>query len=447
MPIRHAVRKLSRYPAAHKPIMKTSFSALFLIGAPFLAVLALIACGSDGHQKEGNQRRNTRFAGSEENHRATLAKNPDDIDAHHNLGLLYLERRKFSMAEEEFGEIVRIVPRDAEGHYYLGVAYTRRHKYDEARDAFETVIRLDPRFVQAYANLGLLHNMKQDQDEEAIAAARRAVEVDSRFAYGHFVLGFIYGSRGQDDQARDAFKKAIQCDSTLAQAYYHLGVIFLRQGDRERALENFERTAALQPDFPEVRYSLGTLYARMGRREEGEQQIELFKQQSAAEMDEEQCKRILYKEGVQSTHVEKVAAHYNLGLLYARKNRSGEALAHFREATVLDSTYSPALLNMGVIQVRNQQQWEEAEKSFQAAVRMQPDYPVALCNLAHLHLLQKRYAVAETTYLKVLQLHPDHQQARYGLAGAYAAQGRMEEARRELNALQDAAGESTHAAP
>jgi Flp pilus assembly protein TadD len=52
-----------------------------------------------------------------------VRKNPDDAEAHSNLGFAYGESGKCKEAIESFKQAIRINPDHAGAHYGLGVAY------------------------------------------------------------------------------------------------------------------------------------------------------------------------------------------------------------------------------------------------------------------------------------------------------------------------------------
>ncbi|MEO0210754.1 MAG: tetratricopeptide repeat protein, partial [candidate division WOR-3 bacterium] len=52
--------------------------------------------------------------------RKTLQANPEDAEAHYNLGVLLADQGRYEEAEKEFREAIRIKPEYAEAHFSLG---------------------------------------------------------------------------------------------------------------------------------------------------------------------------------------------------------------------------------------------------------------------------------------------------------------------------------------
>jgi tetratricopeptide (TPR) repeat protein len=87
--------------------------------------------------------------------------------------------------------------------------------------------------------------------------------------------------------------------------------------------------------------------------------------------------------------------------------------------------------NMGVIASR-EGRYAEAITFYTKAIRSQPNYVLARCNLANVYLLQHRYAEAIEEYRRVLARDPTYKEAHYGLAMAMMKVGRVDEGRKEL---------------
>ena len=70
--------------------------------------------------------------------------NPDDADAHANLGLAYFSLGVYEEAIEEFKQAIRINPDYINAHYNLGFAYNLSNDKDSALEQYEILKSLDP---------------------------------------------------------------------------------------------------------------------------------------------------------------------------------------------------------------------------------------------------------------------------------------------------------------
>jgi tetratricopeptide (TPR) repeat protein len=74
------------------------------------------------------------YAGEIEDAKEEVRKNPDDADAHGNLGGAYSKSGKYEEAIESLKQAIRIKPDFALAHYVLGIAYGNLGKYKKAID-------------------------------------------------------------------------------------------------------------------------------------------------------------------------------------------------------------------------------------------------------------------------------------------------------------------------
>ncbi len=73
----------------------------------------------------------------------TLTLNPQDADAHYQLGLIHLRRRNLGTARSYFESAIKIDPEDADYHYFLGRAYELQGQWAQALEQYEETYRLN----------------------------------------------------------------------------------------------------------------------------------------------------------------------------------------------------------------------------------------------------------------------------------------------------------------
>jgi tetratricopeptide (TPR) repeat protein len=104
-----------------------------------------------------------------------LRLQPDMVDAHIHLGLLYHRDGQLRDAERSYRKAVEYAPDEALGHFNLAVVLTDQGNPREAIAAYERVVTLLPSFAEAHCNLGTLYEA-EGQHAQAIrhyAAAKK----------------------------------------------------------------------------------------------------------------------------------------------------------------------------------------------------------------------------------------------------------------------------------
>jgi serine/threonine-protein kinase len=81
----------------------------------------------------------------------------------------------------------------------------------------------------------------------AVAAAQRAIAMDSTIAESYTALGYAYALLGELELAEASYRRALALDSTLATAWGWYGLQANRLGDYRAAHERVRRAQALEP--------------------------------------------------------------------------------------------------------------------------------------------------------------------------------------------------------
>ena len=106
-----------------------------------------------------------------------------------------------------------------------------------------------------------------------------------------------------------------------------------------------------------------------------------------------------------------------MGLSYRHLGRFEDALKYFEEGLKLDPRNTSCLFNVGYIQGR-QGNDAKAEKMFQETLRLNPDFPEALLELANLRVQDKKFAEAVELLRKFVKVSHEPADGYYKLAMA-----------------------------
>ena len=116
-------------------------------------------------------------------------------------------------------------------------------------------------------------------------------------------------------------------------------------------------------------------------------------------------------------------AHYGLGSVYLKQEKTSAARDSFERAVKLTASYPDTLPNawnnLGLLDTR-EGRTDEAIGCFQKALRLSPDHLIALENLGNAYRLMKRWEEAQRTLERALAVRPQDPEANYSLGMVFA---------------------------
>jgi TolB-like protein/Tfp pilus assembly protein PilF len=146
--------------------------------------------------------------------------------------------------------------------YQLGSAEFYRFTQASNRRSQELLrqsIAADPEFAGAHSRLayaivlGMVYFDAEPERgplDEALALAKRAIELDDQDANGYFTIGRVHLARREYELAIEALQHALQLNACLAVSYCGLGDSLAYEGRLDEAIEQFEKAITLSPHDP-----------------------------------------------------------------------------------------------------------------------------------------------------------------------------------------------------
>ena len=163
--------------------------------------------------------------------------------------------------------------------------------------------------------------------EEAAAAARAGLALDSTDADLHNVLASSHAAQGRYALAIESLETTVRLKPDYAMGFVNLGGIYTKLGQYERADTYLQRAVQLNPDNSPVRRRLGELYLATGRYAEATRELL-------------EALRLFPNDAT---------LYYYLGQSLAAEDRQADALEALQRATLLDIGFADAFYRLATL--------------------------------------------------------------------------------------------------
>ncbi|MFQ5816610.1 MAG: protein kinase [Terriglobia bacterium] len=206
-----------------------------------------------------------------------IERDPGYAPAHAELATCYtvlaffdylLPREAYPKTRAAANKALEIDDRLAEAHVALGgMSWYFEWNLQEAEREYKQAIELNPNHSMAHVwsayTLG-----EAGRWEEAVAAARRAQELDPLSLWANNAAGEVFYLKREYDQAIKEFGKNLDLDPNDAGAYYFLAWPYEQKGIYAEAIALLEKAVTLSESVPIYVAGLGHAYALAGKRSE-----------------------------------------------------------------------------------------------------------------------------------------------------------------------------------
>jgi len=147
-------------------------------------------------------------------------------------------------------------------HVLRGMAHTHKctsEHYEEARREFREAIEIDPEYSDAWPGLAwgyLAHILfknpdeRQDLIEKGLKASERAVELENRSYFAHYVLGVAYTWSEQLQRGISEVEISLELNPCFAQSWMGLGNRLDLSGNAREGIQKMEKGLKLSPKDP-----------------------------------------------------------------------------------------------------------------------------------------------------------------------------------------------------
>ncbi|MEK7347888.1 MAG: tetratricopeptide repeat protein [Candidatus Eisenbacteria bacterium] len=349
---------------------------------------------------------------------------PKDPGALYSLGQAYLKDKRYEEAEKVFRKGTLL--KQGRSLFLAGTALALEGKGDlkPAEELFIRARETDPNNLRVRMDFGGFYDRKKIP---VLAAPEygRAAELDPTNPETHFLYGRALVGMNEFNAGLAAFQKAESVDSTFAPAYLEAGRLFARAKRPSDAAEKFQKYTELLPEEFTGHFELGKALSASRDRADRISAVAILEKANEIKADQPEvlgalCK--LYTEQGADSREQAIAAcdkyvavadsiepaeKLKIGGLFAAVPDSGKALPLLRAAVEQDSTLAKdANFQIGLL-LFTSRDWGAAVPYFSATLAYDSTFIPALLNLGLCQLQGGEKSGAIETFRRSLALKPN----------------------------------------
>jgi len=197
---------------------------------------------------------------------APTANMKKEASARMQMGVTYLEQHNLPAAMRELTKAKELDPDNPATDMMLGLAYQKRGDLEKAEEYLRMAIRKKPDYAEAHNNLGNLLSL-QGKSEEAIREYEKAVEnvTYPTPEYAYYNMGREYALLKDLPKAEAMYRRAIVLRPSFVEAYQELAMVQSKEGKWKETARTLEKMVEIAPFYAPGWMDLGRLYLRLDR--------------------------------------------------------------------------------------------------------------------------------------------------------------------------------------
>ena len=345
-----------------------------------------------------------------------LRENPADHLTAYTLCLVLLEQKDLPAASRAFSELRQVVGDSAPFRLLVGRAYEDTGFHEQGDRELRKALVLDPRIHFAHFLLGM--STLQQGESSHVDEAQRQFEAEieehpQEFAPLYF-LGVVSESKRKWERAKYYLEQAAKMEPKDADVRFHLGLAESELGEVAEAAKDLESSIALTTTASHAHYQRGhahyllsQLYLKLGAADKAAEEANLARKASAERATDEREKmgKLLRSSAA------KIGEQPPL-VTWAELSPPSEINP---DMDALETLYTAALANsynrLGLIAAQKKQ-FDQAVHEFERVAEIQPHFPGIDFNLGLAAFRAQRLLEAIAAFQRVLERDPSDKSAR-----------------------------------
>ena len=303
----------------------------------------------DGHAREATETLQT-----------AVKNDPDNGVAHYHLGIAFDLLGNLERAESEWREAVRLRPDLTEAQRALAAVALRKNDMAALEQTASQIISLQPASPDGYA-LRSVSFINRKQFDKAELDIRRAIDVAPQSALGYVQMGNLKLAQKSYSEAEKAYQQGLDHDPNSSDALSGMMNTALAQKQPDKAVAEAKAAIAKAPNSSAFYDLLGTALFNSKKDMNGAEDA----LRKSAQLDKNNSDALL-----------------KLGQVQVARGSVDNGIATYQRSLQDNPREASFYILLGEL-YESKKDWEKAKESYQKALEIQPDNPLASNNLAY----------------------------------------------------------------
>jgi tetratricopeptide (TPR) repeat protein len=179
-------------------------------------------------------------------------------------GLFHHQRGELGPAMDNYTRVLRNDPHNADALYYVAVVACQEDQLDQGIALARRALEFGPPQARVHNLLGKALE-RQGEHLEAVKSFDAAIAIDAKFAEAHGNRAAILADAGLADEALKGFDRALALDPKAVADWINRGALLQQLGRQQEALESYDKALTLSPNDTTVLMNRANALAMLGR--------------------------------------------------------------------------------------------------------------------------------------------------------------------------------------
>lgn len=378
---------------------------------------------------------------------AVLKTDPDNGIAHNELGNAFTQLGNSSRAEAEWRETVRLRPDLVDAHRALAQVAIRNNDTGLLQQEADQIVSLLPASPEGYLLRGMAE-FDHQQFSAAELSIKTSLEKESNNPPAYVQLGRIRMMQKQPAEAEKAYQQALSQDPNSSDALGGLANVYLTEKQPDKALAAINAQIAKYPNNSNFHTMLGMLLNDEKKDPSGAEaefrkaiglnrnNVTAYVQLAVLEGERGDFDAALstYLEGAKNNPAA-IDFYYRAGNIYESKKDWDKAKEMYQKVLAVEPDNGYASNSLAYVMLEQGGNIDVAFAMAQTARRKLPDNPHTADTLGWAFYHKKVYASAINLFKEAVKQQPESSLYNYHLGLAYAKNGQVSLAQRQLEHL------------